>query len=241
MKRIALSVLLAATASPLLAQQPNQPTERIITVNATGTVQREPEKAVLTVAVESSAANAQQAAAENARKMEAVFASLRRVGIVPPKVRTISYELFPIYAQPTRDNPNPTQRVTGYRALNMVLVDVDTVARVGTVIDATVASGANRIANLSFELRNTDAARMDALRIAVARARQEAETLASAAGQTLGPPINISSSSHYEPRQYRRLDMAAEVAMAPAPPTPIEAGTLTITANVNIVYKMVDR
>jgi uncharacterized protein YggE len=241
MKFIVLSVLLAATVSPLAAQQPNQPPERIITVNAAGTVQREPEKAVLTVAVESSATNAQQAAAENARKMEAVFASLRRVGIVPPKVRTISYELFPIYAQPTRDNPNPTQRVTGYRALNMVLVDVDTVARVGAVIDATVASGANRIANLSFELRNTDAARMDALRIAVARARQEAETLASAAGQTLGPPINISSSSHYEPRQYRMRDMAAEVAMAAPPPTPIEAGTLTITANVNIVYKMVDR
>ncbi|HEX6062731.1 MAG TPA: SIMPL domain-containing protein, partial [Longimicrobiales bacterium] len=209
-------------------------------VNAVGTVQREPERAVITVAVESNAQNAQQAAQANATKMDAVFAALRRVGIVPPKVRTIAYELQPQYAQPDRENPNPTLRVIGYRAINMVVVEVDSIKRVGAVIDATTAAGANRVANLSFELRDPESARLEALRIAVARARQEAEVLASASGQKLGPPVNISSSSYYEPRRYR-MD-AAEVAMAaPAPPpTPIEAGTLTITANVNIVYRMVD-
>jgi uncharacterized protein YggE len=242
MKYVAMFALLAASAGSLSAQQAPERPDRVITVNATGTVQREPERAVITVAVESQAASAQAAVSANARKMEAVYAALRRVGIVPPKVRTISYELQPQYAQPSRDVPNPTPRIVGYRALNMLLVEVDTVARVGSVIDATIAGGANHIANLSFELRNTDAARMEALRIAVARARQEAETLASAAGQTLGPPLNMSSSSYFEPRQYRMRDMA-EVGMAapPAAPTPIEAGSLTITATVNIVYKMVDR
>jgi uncharacterized protein YggE len=51
----------------------------------------------------------------------------------------------------------------------------------------------------------------------------------------------MSSSSHFEPRQYRMRDMSAEVAMAQAAPTPIEGGTLTITATVNIVYRMLDR
>jgi uncharacterized protein len=242
MKFIALSVLLVAGATPLAAQQPTERPDRVITVNATGTVQKEPERAIITVAVESQAVNAQQAAQANARKMDAVFAALRRVGILPPKVRTIAYELHPQYAQPTRDNPNPTQRIVGYRAINMVLVEVDTMARVGDVIDATTASGANRIANLSFELRNPETARMEALRIAVGRAKQEAEVLASASGQILGPPINISSSSYFEPRQYRMRDMAEiAVAAAPPPPTPIEPGQLTITATVNIVYRMVDR
>lgn len=242
MRRILFAVALASAATPLSAQQPAEKPDRVINVTGTGTVTREPEKAVITIAVESDAANAQQAAQANARKMEAVFAALRRVGIVPPKVRTIAYELQPVYQQPDRNNPNPAPRVVGYRAINMVLVEVDTIARVGAVIDATVASGANRVANLSFELRDPESARLEALRLAVARARAEAEVLASASGQRLGPPLNISSSSHYEPRQYRMRDMEMAVGAAPpAVPTPIEAGTLTITANVNMVYRMEDR
>ena len=240
MRTVLMSVLMAATAAPVMAQQPAEKPDRVINVNAAGTVTRAPEKAVITVAVESQAATAQQAAAANAQKMDAVFAALRRVGIVPPKVRTIAYELQPQYQQPSREIPNPTPgRIVGYRAINMVLVDVDSIARVGTVIDATISAGANRVTNLSFELRDAEAARLEALRLAVAKARAEAEVLATAAGQRLGHPLNISSSSHYEPRQYR---MQAEMAMAaPAPPTPIEAGSLTITANVSIVYKMEDR
>jgi uncharacterized protein len=246
MKFVLMWVLLAGMAAPAVAgaQQPQpQRPDRVINVNATGTVQREPEKAVITVAVESSAATAQAAAQANARKMDAVMAALRRIGIVPPKVRTTGYELHPEYAQPSRENPNPTPRVVGYRAINMVLVEVDTIARVGAVIDATVSSGANRIHNLSFELRDVEAARLEALRLATAKARSEAEVLATATGQRLGPPISISSSSYFEPRQYRmEAAMRGDVAMvAPPPPTPIEPGTLNITATVNIVYRMEDR
>lgn len=243
MRTVLMSVLMAATAAPLLAQQPAEKPDRVINVNAVGTVTRAPEKAVITIAVESTAATAQQAATANATKMDAVFAALRRQGIVPPKVRTIAYELQPQYQQPTRENPNPTPgRITSYRAINMVLVDVDTIARVGAVIDATVSSGANRITNLSFELRDIESARLEALRVAVGKARAEAEVLATAAGQRLGPPLNMSSSSYFEPRQYRMQAMEVANMAAPAPPpTPVEAGTLTITANVNIVYKMEDR
>lgn len=245
MRLVIMSVLLAGMAAPAVAQQPPpQRPDRVINVNATGTIQREPEKAVITVAVESDAATAQAAAQANARKMEAVFAALRRIGIVPPKVRTIAYELHPQYQQPSRENPNPTLRVIGYRALNMVVVEVDTISRVGAVIDAAITAGANRVANLSFELRDVEAARLEALKLATAKARAEAEVLAAATGQRLGPPISISSSSYFEPRQYRMEAAMRGDVMAvapPPPPTPIEAGSLTITATVNIVYRMEDR
>ena len=242
MRYVLITAALAMIAAPANAQQPAERPDRVINVNATGTVQREPDRAVITVAVESSAANAQTAATTNARKMDSVIAALRRVGILPPKVRTISYELHPEYAQPTRENPNPTPRVIGYRAINMVVVEVDTISRVGAVIDATVASGANRIHNLSFEIKDSESARLEALRIAVQRARAEAEVLATAAGQRLGVPVSISSSSHYQPVAYRMQAQMGDMAMAPPPPpTPIEGGTLTIVANVNIVFRMEDR
>jgi hypothetical protein len=212
-------------------------------VNGIGTVQRAPDRAVILIAVESRAATAQEAAQSNATKMDAVSAALRRVGVVPPKVRTISYELRPEYTRPEPRSPTPdTPRVSGYVATNMVRAEVDSIERVGAIIDATVASGANRIANLTFELRDPESARLEALRVAVERARAEAELLATAAGQKLGQPMSISSSSGWQPPQpmYSRVAMEGDMAMA-APQTPIQSGNLTITANVSITYLLEDR
>ena len=235
--------LLFTVALPLAAQQPGERRPpRVLNVTGTGTVQRQPDRAVVLVAVESRATTAQEAAATNARKMEAIYAALRRIGIVPPKVATVSYELHPQYNQPDQRGGEYTPRITGYVALNMVRIEVDTVQRAGAVIDASIAAGANRIANLSFELRDTEAARLEALRIAVERARAEAEVVAAAAGQRLGQPVSINSISHWQPMPMYRRDMAMEVSGAPAPPpTPVEPGSLTIQASVSISYELLDR
>lgn len=238
-----LGVVMVLAATPAFAQQPDVRREpRVLTVSGTGIVQRQPDRAVIMVAVESRAPTAQQAAQANASKMDAVFAALRKVGIVPPKVQTVSYGLQPEYGQPDPKSPyQNVPRIIGYVANNMVRVQVDSIARAGSVIDATVASGANRIENLSFELRDAEAARLDALRAAVERARAEAEVLAAAAGQKLGPPLSISSSSGWQPREMYRRDVMLSAARSPETPTPIEAGNLTVTGTVNITYLLEDR
>jgi uncharacterized protein YggE len=235
------AALILAAAAPLAAQETEiRRDPRILSVTGTGTVQRQPDRAVVLVAVESRAATAQAAAAANATKMEAVYAALRRAGVVPPNVQTISYELQPQYNQPDRSGGEYVPRIIGYVAINMVRVQVDDVQRAGTIIDAAIGSGANRIANLSFELKDTEAARLEALRMAVMKARAEAETVAAAAGQRLGKPQSISSSSHWQPQPMYRRDMAEMAAVAAAPPTPVEAGNLTIQATVSINYLLED-
>ena len=245
MKRLITTVtLVLACAGSLTAQQPIERRDpRVLSVTGTGIVQRQPDRAVIMVAVESRAPTAQEAAAANARKMDAVYTALRRVGVVPPKVQTISYELHPQYSQPDRTTREAyVPRIVGYVAMNTVRVETDSVLRAGAIIDATITAGANRIQSLSFELRDPEAARLEALKLAVQKARAEAEVVAAAAGQRLGSPQSISSSSGWQPA-YRRMDAMQEMAVsAPAaPPTPIEAGSLTITANVNIVYLLEDR
>jgi uncharacterized protein YggE len=243
MKRLLLAMALVVPVTGVAQTTPPQPPERTVTVSATAEVEREPERAVILLAVESPAANAQQAANANATKMDALVAALRRLGISGPKIRTVSYELQPQYAS-ERPQPGERQgppRITGYRAINMVQVTVDTVARAGGVIDAAIAAGANRVAGLSFELRDPQAARNEALRLAVTRARSEAEVMADAAGQRLGVPLNITTGGYAVPKYARAMDMMMEAQQAPAPPTPIEAGTLTIHANVTIVYKLENR
>ena len=235
-----LAFAAALTPCLLSAQQPQNPPERTVVVHATASIEREPERAQVLLAVESQATTARQAAAANAAKMDAVIAALRKAGISGPNVRTVSYSINPEYSRSGRDDPQKPPVISSYRAINMVQVTVEPVSKTGEIIDIALQAGANRVHNLSFELRDPDAAHREALRLAVAKAQAEAQVMAEAAGQRLGPPLQMSSGGYAVPRYAR--DMAGEVAMAQAPvPTPIEGGMLTIMASVSITYRLESR
>jgi uncharacterized protein YggE len=229
--------LVALLLAPGLASaQQTQEQPRTITVNASGTVEREPEQGVVLFAVESEAANARAAADANAQKMVQLVAALRRAGLSDRHIRTVSYELRPEYTRENRGEEPP--RITKYRAINMVQATVDTVTRMGAVIDAAIGAGANRVANIRFQLRDPHAAHLEAVQLAMRNARREAQAVAEAAGQRLGPPLNISTGGYQPPgppMPMYRMDVAEMAAQAP---TPIESGTLSITAHVNVVFRI---
>jgi uncharacterized protein YggE len=231
------SALLAIVLMPLGgAAQTQEQSPPTIVVNASAEIEREPERAVLVLAVESEGATARAASQANANAMESVLRALRGQGLESRNIRTISYRLDPVYGRRARPDSAPT--IVGYRAVNMVQATVDSIGRLGGVIDAGIDAGANRVAGLQYELRNPDEARLEALEQAVAKARREAEVVARAAGQRLGDPININMSSDV-PRPRPMYDMVASqrVEMSQAN-TPIEGGTLTVVASVNIVYRL---
>lgn len=234
----ALVITSAAFAAPTAssAQQP-QDQPRTLTVNAVGTIEREPEQGVLMLAVESEAPTARAAAESNATRMTQLVAALRRAGIPERSIRTASYELRPEYAREPRDREPP--RIVAYRAINMVHVTVDTVARLGGIIDTAIGSGANRVANIDLQLRDRHAAHIEAAGQAMRNARREAEAIAAAAGERLGPPLSINTGGFAPPP--RPMAMRAEAAMAYDAGTPIEGGTLTVMASVNVVYRLLDQ
>jgi uncharacterized protein len=239
-KRMWVPFLLLAVSLPAtLEARQLPPTEqpRTLTVNAVGTVEREPEQGVIVLAVESEAANAQAAATANAQRMTQLTAALRRAGVPERSIRTISYELRPEYA--TDDRGRVAPRIAAYRAINMVQVTVDEVARLGGVIDAGIGAGANRVASIRLQLRDVQSAQNEALAIAMRNARTQADAIAAAAGERLGPPMSIHTGGFaappMPPMAYARaegMDMAS---------TPIEGGTLTVQATVNVVYRLIDQ
>jgi uncharacterized protein YggE len=235
MRRILVMALLLV---PGVAAGQEQPPPRTISVSAQGTIEREPEQGVVLLAVESEAQTARAAAEANAERMTRLMAALRAAGISERNIRTISYELRPEYRRQTEQTREPPT-IAGYRAINMVQVTVDTVARLGRTIDTAIGSGANRVANISFKLRDSHAAHVEAAAMAMRNARREAEAVAEAAGERLGPVLNVSSGGYMAPPpppmpMYAR----AEMDMAAAP-TPVESGTLTIVATVSVTYQLV--
>ncbi len=240
---VAAVLALVGSAEARAQQQPavGSPAElvRTITLLATGTVERMPDQALVSLAVETMAATAQKAAQQNAQLMDRVVRALRETGIPADHIRTQYFNLNPEYqyTQPGPGRPGE-QKLVGYRASNMVEATVDSIARVGAVIDAAIAAGANRAQGIRFQLKDPEGARREALRVAVANARRDAEALAEASGQQLGELLQLSSSMQVTPPPVPMFAARAQLESVAPAPTPVEPGQMEITASVSAVYRL---
>lgn len=234
---LAVACAAAITAAPARAQiagqAPSVDEPRVLQVSARATVQRAPDRAVVQLAVESQAETARQATARNAETMQRVLRALRRLGVPETRIRTTRIELQPRYDRP-RDQP---PSVVGYQATNQVVVRLDDIDLVGPVVDAAVNAGANRVTGIRFEISDPDAAYHEALRLAVQRARAEAETVAAALGEALGPALRVNTGGMQLPPPQVRMEMA-RVEMDMAAATPVQPGEMEVHATVNITYRL---
>lgn len=243
---IALALIVSACASvppPTAAQVPAAETgPRTIHVSATAEVRRAPDRAVVALAVETPAPTAAEASRQNAERMRAVIEAVRRLGIDRNRIQTRRIELMPRYERmdrgPERVEPREP-RIVGYIAVNQVVVTVDDITLVGPVVDAGVGAGANRVSGIHFELRDPEAAHHEALRMAVEKARREAQVIADALGEPLGPALNVTTSGYYPPRPppMPMGDMRMEAVRA-APAPPVVPGELDVRASVNITFRI---
>lgn len=204
-----------------------------IAVTGTGEDQITPDRARISLGVQTQAATAADAAQQNARLQSAVLEAVRGQGVAAEQVTTSGYNVTPVteYNQQTRRT-----RITGYSVENTVTVDLRRVDQIGPVLDAVLARGANTVSSLQFYSSQAEASRRRALARAVERARDDAEAMATAAGGHLGELIELSSSLDVRPRP---VFMAAMARSAAPTPTPISEGTETTTATVNARWRFV--
>ncbi len=223
----AFAAALTLSAAPLHAQDmsPRQPPQIVVT--AQGEVQVTPDRARVSLGVETEARTAREASQQNAALQARILEAIRKAGIPAANIRTTGYNVSPKqeYIPETR-----TWRVDGYRVSNIVVVIVDPVAKTGEVIDAALEAGANRVAGLNFEIKDATTAREQAMKDAVERARREAEIVATAAGGSIVGLLEISVNSYEAPPRpmYEMAAMRADAAVA----TPVSEGTQPVIVNV---------
>jgi uncharacterized protein YggE len=185
-------------------------------------------RATVRIAVETRGETAAAAGAENARIQEAVVAALRAAGVARADITSAGYNVATNYRPP--EGPRQTPQPDGYIARNAVHVQLSALDRVGPVIDAALAAGANRIDGVQFTATQTDSARRVALAEAIATARADATIMARAAGGSLGRLLELSTE--FSPaRMPYALQMAGGVARARAT-TEIEPREVTVNAVV---------
>jgi uncharacterized protein len=231
---------LAVLPSALSAQQPvPQPIMGgpvpAITASAVGEAQVTPDRARISIGVQTQAPTAADASTRNARLQRAIIDTLRALGVPQDRITTSGYNVYPeqVYEQQTRRS-----RIVGYNVQNTVVVDVHQVEQVGRLLDAALSKGANLVSSLSFYSSRAEEVRREALTNAVAKARRDAEAMAQAAGGQLGDLIELSSVGYIE-RPRPMMDMAASARLQAAEPTPISEGTQTISASVTARWRFI--
>ena len=240
----ALGLVFLSSCAPARAQSSPSPTPgeegETGTLQVTGQakIQLPANQVTITLGVETESSSAREASALNASKMEKVIESLREVGGEGLKIETFGYALSPVYRRPTQQDPSG-QTISGYRAQNNIRVILREVGMAGEILDAGISAGANRVMNLQFSASSTREARLEALREAVRLAREEAQTIAEAMGVRLGPALEVrGGASPGDPRVLTRSVAAMEMAVAR---TPIEPGAQTVSANVTILYRILEK
>lgn len=221
------ALLIAGVAN---AEQPRPS----IAVTGTAFVTSAPDVAVISFAVETTAAEASSAMAENARRSQAVATALKGALGTADKLSTAGVALDPVYDHRRVREPDQPPVITGYVARNQVNVETRDTTSVGKLIDLAAKAGANRISGLQFTLQARDEAMAKALARATADARRQAAVIAEALGVKLGAVIEATTVEPMTiaPRAFRGAAMAMEADMA----TPVEAGDVRVDATVQVRF-----
>ncbi len=258
---VLLALLLAVSATALacadqeqplqgLTDESGDPVENVVTVSGQARVLVAPDEAVLYVGVETAANDAATAVDQNSQQMQAVIDALKEAGIPDENLQASNVTVYPerqpvpttVYPErqpvplPQEGEAQP-EASESYRATNTVTVVVQDLSKVGDVFAAAVEAGANNVRGPEWRLSENSPAVQEALRQAVAAARNKAETLADAADLGLGRIVSLREDSSSTPTAMdftQERAMAADSVAAP----PVRPGDIEVMANVTASYRL---
>lgn len=179
----------ASLAALLLAQAPAPSPKagpEILTAGS-GEATLPPQRAVLRIGMASRASNAAEASSRNAKILRSVLDTLRRAGFPRESLKTVDFGVGP------NIDYERANKVTGYDATATIRLVVHDLTQVGRVIDLALTAGATYVSDVDFESDSLAIGRRRALAEALAKARNDADAIATAAGGSLGRLLDVST------------------------------------------------
>ena len=216
---------------PLLQSQEN----RGIHVTGSGSVVGEPDIATLNLGVSVEKESVEAAREEAASAMTAVIDSLKANDIAEKDIQTENFSIYPQYNY--TDNG---RELRGYRVNNTVRAKVRELESLSDIIDAAAKAGGDIVVvnSIQFMIEDSTPLQAQARALAVKNAEAKAQTLAEASGVTIGKPITIAETSHAAGPPIAYAEEAAFADDSARSSTPIQAGELTVTVNITVVYEI---
>jgi uncharacterized protein len=238
MREVILYGLLAAlgmTTGSALAESGRPGT---VSVDGQGEVTAQPDMARVTLGVEARRPDLAEARATVTAAVDRLLALARQLGIDPKYVNATGLQVQPDY---TWNQQTRKQVLQGYLVSRQVQVELRDLEKLGTLMERAVSAGANQVGGASLDSTRRKELERQAMALAVQDARQNAETLARAAGAELGAVRTLNASSSPPQMPMYRMVAADMPDAAPPPESTYQAGDMTFTARVSAEYDLVTK
>lgn len=130
------------------------------------------------IPIETKGATATEAASQNTAATKSTVDKIKSILIESQSVSTKGYNIYPIY----KLENNNAKTVTGFRAINYVVVETKQLRDFSSILDKVIASGITKIEGLTIGNEQTDMYYQQALDYAVTNATERAYKIAAAGG-----------------------------------------------------------
>ncbi len=233
MKDTIRKLIAVMTAAMLLLGMSAALADTKIEVTGTGETQISADTAVISLGVSARDKDVLQAQ----QKVNAVIAAIRQrlaeKGVPEENINTDYMNIYAIY-----DYNGDLEMVSAYSASSTLAVKVTDMEDVGMLIDEAFAAGANTLNGISFSASDTEAAKAESLKAAIAEAKAKAEVIAEASGLKITGISVISEGGTYNYSNTvgnfsaKTMDRGEEAAAG----TVVQAAKLIVSATVSVTY-----
>jgi uncharacterized protein YggE len=237
MQRTLLLLAFLLPASLLFAQAPNvNATPNTVYTGADGKFEAPPDTALVQFNISTQADNAKTAYDQAARQAEQIRQIMRDNGVDPKTAQIGSYSIEPMY-----DWKTAKRKLVGYRVSTSVTLKLKDFAKIGPITQQLADAAVSESQSISYTLDNMDEAKSKAVEDAYRRARAAADSLAKAAGRSVGA-LSYASVDTYENVRpigiMPRTMMAVKAEATPAPTEEFTPQTVNVTAHVNALFNL---
>ena len=225
MALVLMMVLLLSTAAA----------ETKITVSGTGETQVSADTAVISLGVSARDKDVLKAQQKVNETIAAIRKALLAQQVAEDCINTDYMNIYAMY-----EYTGEEEQIAAYNANSTLAIKVTDMDSVGTLIDAAFAAGANTLNGISFSASDTEEAKAESLRKAVADARRKAEVLAEAAGLRITQMEGIAEGGTYSFENsvgnFSAKGLGAEETAMDAG-TVVQAARLIVNASVTITFE----
>ena len=186
MKSLTLTTLLILVVVICVHSQQfdNRP---IITVNGDAVVTVQPDQIVINFGIETWDKDIMTAKQMNTEIMKKAMTVIKESGVPDKEIQTDYLSVEPRY----NDNYEKKDLI-GYFVRNTFVVTMSDPEKVENLVTAVLQSGVNYIHSINFQSTEFKKYREQARELALNAAKEKAEKMASALGQSIGAPMQIS-------------------------------------------------
>ena len=256
-KWIPISICTLCASLPLAeAHADARPT---ITVSGEAVVLVVPNKILVTLGVEAWDKNLATAKSRNDTIMTRATAALRQAGVAANAIETDNLAIGPDWGWiDTRDRSECHRRgqycefqILGYEVTNRFVVTLTEAKKVEEIVSKAFAAGVNRLYDVDFQTTEVKKHREQAREMAMRAAKEKAQKMALALGQSIGEAVQVSEgsfysgySSHWGGGSSRMRDMSQNWVQNASPSEggagsgsdTVALGKIAIRAKVDVVF-----